>query len=177
MKLAFSKILLALITFTFFLLSSAKASEINEENILRLINTERSKRGIKELRIDAALSGAAHLKSRDMINRNYFEHYAYGLAPWDFMTNAGYSYQIGGENLAMNFMTGEGTMKALMNSPSHRDNILNPDFEDLGIGVVKGTFHEANKEHSTIMLTTMFGKKRSIFVNLFYSLKKVMPLY
>ena len=81
-------------TATLFVFSSqlAFASEINQENLIRLINQERNSRGIPSLKINSDLDAAASLKSKDMINRDYFEHYAFGLSPWDFISNSGYNY-------------------------------------------------------------------------------------
>lgn len=146
----------------------ALASEITPENLAYLINIQRSYYGLKPLKIDTDLSRAASLKSRDMLNRDYFEHFAYGLAPWDFIRNAGYEYLYAGENLAMGFKTSEGTVKAWMNSPAHRANILNPDYEDMGVGVVKGTYTKTNgKTVETTMVTNMFGRKKPMIVEVF----------
>jgi len=149
----------------------ALASDITSSNIEYLINKERIYYGLQPLKSDSDLDRAAKLKSKDMINRNYFEHFAYGLTPWDFVKNSGYKYKYAGENLAMNFDTSEGVVKAWMNSPAHRANILSTDFEDIGIGVVKGVYTE-NKNgfedtYETTMVTTMYGKKKPVIFDFF----------
>jgi uncharacterized protein YkwD len=143
------------------------ASDINQDNILNLLNQERTSRRLPKLELNDELSNAANLKSRDMINRNYFEHFAFGLTPWDFVKNAGYTYMYAGENLAMDFNTSEGMVDAWMNSPAHRENILNPDFRDVGIGVVKGEYTENGSTNSTIMVTNMFGRQKPMVVKVF----------
>ena len=145
----------------------AFASEINQDNLIKLINQERNSRGIPSLKVDADLNQAASLKSKDMINRDYFDHYAYGLSPWDFITNSGYNYLYAGENLAMDFNTSEGVVKAWMNSPAHRDNILNPDFNDTGLGIVKGEYTEDGYVHNTTMISNMFGRKKPAILKAF----------
>lgn len=138
------------------------ASEINIKNVVDLTNQERSLNGLKPLNLDSDLGHAAYSKSANMVARNYFDHFAYGLSPWLIIRNSGYDYQIAGENLAMDFNSPEGIVSAWMNSTDHRKNILNPDFQDVGIGVVKGEFTESDgTKHETTMVTQMFGKKKS----------------
>ncbi len=158
-------------------ISSAYASEINESNLFEIINRERRERNLSELKINADLKRAATLKSKDMVNRNYFEHYYNGRTPWDFMAIAGYDYAYAGENLAMDFQTSEGAVKTWMNSPAHRDNILNPEYEETGLGVVRGTYIENGQAHTTVMITNMFGKRKSVFIKALESIKRLIPLY
>lgn len=155
--------------FIFILLLSghAFASDITQENIERLINKERASRELPELTINQDLNNAASLKSRDMINRDYFEHFAHNLTPWIFIKNSGYDYLYAGENLAMDFKTSEGMVKAWMNSPAHRDNILNPDFDEIGIGVIKGEFTDKSGERETTMVSNMFGRKKPTIIKIF----------
>lgn len=152
-------LLLSLIA-TVFSISPARASEVSSENIIYLVNKERVYYGLTPVKVDAQLQDAATAKSKDMINRNYFEHYAYGLKPWDFMARAGYNLSAGGENLAMNFEDSEDIVNAWMASPLHRNNILNANFEDIGVGVVKGAYADNNFSKETTMVTEMFGKKQ-----------------
>jgi len=139
----------------------ASASPVTSEKIIELTNYERGLRGLKPLKNNSQLFQAANIKSSNMIARNYFEHSAYGITPWVIIKNAGYDYQVAGENLAMDFNTAEGVVSAWMKSPTHRYNVLNPDFEDIGVGVVKGDYSMSDSDsHSTFMVTQMFGKKK-----------------
>jgi len=144
----------------FFNFELARASEITSENIINVVNKEREARDIDPLSADDKLQNAAKLKSTDMIVRNYFEHYAYSLTPWSFILGQDYRYSIAGENLAMGFNTSEGVVSAWMNSPAHRENILNPEFEDIGVGVVKGEFNDNGKEINTTITTEMLAKPK-----------------
>lgn len=161
---------ISLVIFSLFVIvanaRAALASEINEENILRLINKERTYRGIPSLEIDERLDKAAIRKTEDMINRNYFEHYAFGLTPWNFITEAGYNYLYAGENLAMDFDTSEGMVRSWMQSTTHRNNILNPDFDETGIGIVKGEYTEDGNSHETYMVTNMFAREKPAVLRL-----------
>lgn len=145
----------------------ARASEITPTNIEILINQERVKRGFSPLKENLSLNFAAENKSRDMILRNYFEHYAYGLTPWMFIVDQNYDYLYAGENLAMDFRTSEGMVSAWMASASHRRNILNPDFEDIGVGVIKGEFNDNSGTKETTIVTNMFGTKKPAVIRLY----------
>lgn len=165
-----TKITLSLFALSFVLISSAPkalASDVSVENITYLLNKERIYHGLSPFSLDTDLNHAAKNKSKDMLNRNYFDHYAYGLTPWDFINNAGYKYLYAGENLAMDFQTSEGMVNAWMNSPAHRKNILSEDFEDIGIGVVKGAYVENGQEKETILVSNMFGRKKPVIVEIF----------
>jgi uncharacterized protein YkwD len=158
----------------FTLTAKAFASEINDENVFKQLNQERTARGLQALKENNDLTNAARLKSKDMVNRDYFEHYAFGLAPWDFMSISGYDYLYAGENLAMDFATSEGMVKAWMNSPAHKENILNPDFKEIGIGVVKGAYTEKNLTHESTVVTTMFGTEKPRFLKIIDHLIKLL---
>ena len=145
----------------------ALAAPINPENVEKLVNQERTSRGISPLNINYSLDFAAQKKSFDMINRNYFDHYAYGLSPWIFIQNENYDYLYAGENLAMDFNTAEGMVSAWMASPSHRKNILNPDFNEMGVGVVKGEFSDNSGAHETEMVTNMFATRKPAIIRVF----------
>jgi uncharacterized protein YkwD len=150
----------------------AFASEINPKNVLKSINTERTNRGLSSLKEDSNLDFASTLKTKDMLNRDYFDHYANGLTPWDFFRIADYDYLYAGENLAMDFVTSEGMVKAWMNSPKHRENILNPDYADIGIVIVKGEYNDNGKTRQTIMVTNMFGHKKPAIVRIYNYIAK-----
>lgn len=152
--------------------SFAEASEINAQNLLSLINKQREAENLTPLKENQSLDNAANLKAKDMINRNYFEHYAYGLTPWDFIRLSGYSYLYAGENLAMDFNTAEGMVNAWMKSQKHRDNIMNPDYTNIGFGIVKGTYTENGAQHETIMVSNMFGREKPGIYKFFEMLSK-----
>ena len=152
----------------------AHASEITSENVRFQVNYYREIRGLKPLDDDARLDNAAENKSTDMIDRDYFEHYAYGLSPWIFIADQKYNYLYAGENLAMDFQTSEGMVRAWMSSPTHRRNILNPDFDDIGIGIVKGEYTENGNTHETVMVTNMFGKEKPKIMQFFDKVVEVL---
>lgn len=116
------------------------ATSMNANEIIGLSNQQRTSRGLGALGTNAKLNQAALAKAQDMVNRNYWSHYAPdGTSPWYFITNAGYSYATAGENLAKDFNTSGGVVNAWMNSAAHRDNILNAGFSETGVAVLNGT--------------------------------------
>jgi uncharacterized YkwD family protein len=109
-----------------------------EQEMLNLINQSRKQNGLKALTIEHEISEIARIKSKDMIDSNYFSHNSptYGN-PFDMLKNFGVSYLKAGENIAGNTSV-QKAHEALMNSPGHRKNILSPDYTHVGIGIVKG---------------------------------------
>lgn len=121
-----------------------------QKEVVRLVNVERSKRGLSELSFNTELSNVATLKSQDMINKNYFDHTSptYG-SPFDMMKQFNISYRTAGENIAKGQRTPAEVVNSWMNSPGHRANILNANFTDIGIGVSKSS-------NGTLYWTQMF---------------------
>lgn len=109
-----------------------------EEEMLRLVNEERTAQGLEPLLMDEQLRAVARAHARDMFKRGYFSHYSpEGSSPFDRMRAAGIQYLSAGENLAL-APTVEVAHAGLMNSPGHRRNILSPDFRRVGIGALDG---------------------------------------
>lgn len=108
-----------------------------EQRLFDLVNQDRLQNGLKPLALDEALSRVARMKAQDLVANNYFSHYSptYGWPP-QMVRNAGISYRYGvGENI-VETTTVERMNLQLMNSPSHRANILDPNFTHVGIGIV-----------------------------------------
>lgn len=115
------------------------AAQISPEEVVRLTNQKRSEAGLPPLVFNQTLASAAYTKGRDMIDKDYWAHVAPdGTQPWKFFTQFGYRYRYAGENLARDFSNAGSAVEAWMNSPTHRDNILNPKYKEIGIGVTEG---------------------------------------
>ncbi len=99
------------------------------------MNVERQKYGMPVLYFDNSISDVARTKSQDMAVNNYFSHYSptYGMAS-DMLLSYGITWTAWGENIASGQDTPEEVVNAWMNSSSHRDNILSPNFVFLGVG-------------------------------------------
>ncbi|MDI3538297.1 MAG: hypothetical protein PWP12_504 [Bacillota bacterium] len=110
----------------------------DEARMVELVNQERVKAGLKPLVVDMRLVETARAKSRDMIEGSYFGHNSPVLgSPFEQMRRSGISYHYAGENLA-GAPTVEQAHAALMKSPGHRANILNPNFTRIGVGIADG---------------------------------------
>ena len=111
-----------------------------EEEVLRLVNEERTKRGLNALKRASDLDALARAHSADMINRHFFDHNnPDGQSPFDRMRAAGISYRAAAENIASGQRSAEAVMNAWMNSSGHRANILNGTYTEIGIGAVKSS--------------------------------------
>ena len=110
-----------------------------EEEVLTLVNQERSKIGLKPLQMDWELARVARMKSQDMAQKNYFSHTSptYG-SPFDMMKQFGINFRTAGENIASGQQTPKEVMESWMNSQGHRENILKPDYTHLGVGYYRG---------------------------------------
>jgi len=118
------------------------SSEITVSKVLSQTNNEREKLGLSDLKYNDTLSQSAAAKAQDMFANNYWAHNSpQGKTPWDFFKSAGYQYSIAGENLAKDFYDTDGLIKAWMNSPTHRDNIVNTKYQEIGIAVVNGVLN------------------------------------
>jgi hypothetical protein len=89
-----------------------------------------------------------------MLAKGYWAHFAPdGTSPWSFFLSFGYKYKYAGENLARDFPDAASAVNAWMNSPSHKENILNSNYSEIGIGVVEGNLAGAD----TTIIVQFFG--------------------
>lgn len=141
-------------TFNSIGLSQVAASSITAGTLIGYTNQERQNSGLGTLATNSKLTAAAHAKANDMISKDYWAHFGpNGESPWQFITAAGYSYIHAGENLAKGFSTSEGVHQAWMASPTHRANIVNGNYKEIGIAVVQGEL----LGEQTILVVQMFG--------------------
>jgi hypothetical protein len=132
------------------------ASNIFVDDIVADTNAYRRQNGLSDLRFDSTLSQAAQKKAEDMFEDDYWAHIAPdGTTPWTFITRAGYDYVYAGENLAKDFQKSGAVVVAWMESPSHRQNILNEKFKDIGVAVVNGELDG----YETTLVVQMFGQR------------------
>lgn len=126
------------------------SSNIDQKKLIELTNQERVKKGLSPVVENEALDQAAQLKAQNMFSENYWAHFApSGKTPWDFILGAGYKFSYAGENLAKNFYNSQDVVVAWMNSPTHKDNLLNSHYQDIGIAVVDGVL---NGEKTTLVV-------------------------
>jgi len=121
-----------------------------------LTNQKRQENGLPPLQLNGMLAQAAEGKAQDMFAKNYWAHIAPdGTTPWYFIKSAGYEYLYAGENLARGFTTASDTVSAWMASPSHRENMLSKNYNEVGFAVESGTLTGSE----TILVVEMFGSR------------------
>ncbi|KUK79908.1 MAG: Uncharacterized protein XD95_0042 [Microgenomates bacterium 39_7] len=130
------------------------SSSITVEDVVSQTNQKRVESGLQPLTLNAQLSAAALAKAQDMLDKQYWAHSSPdGKQPWDFMKAANYRYRVAGENLARDFYHTSDMIQAWMTSPTHRDNILNSQYQQIGIAVVNGNL----EGFETTLVVQMFG--------------------
>lgn len=118
---------------------SALASEITVANVIKLVNQARETQGVMDLQENNQLDAVAQDKLNDMVKNDYFAHTSpQGINPWYWFQKEGYDYKYAGENLAINFTQSEDQQKAWMDSATHRQNILNANYQQIGVAVGAG---------------------------------------
>lgn len=106
-----------------------------EQLAVNLLNQARQNEGIEPLKVNLQLSKLAADYALDMRNRKFFAHVdPDGKDPFERMAAVGIDFPNAGENIALSPDV-ETAHRMLLESPLHRENILNPKFTEIGIGV------------------------------------------
>ncbi|TGE35370.1 hypothetical protein E4K67_25595 [Desulfosporosinus fructosivorans] len=111
----------------------------DEQLMVDMINQQRQAAGVNPVIADLRLTAVGRAKANDMKVNNYFSHTSptYG-SPWAMMQQAGITVGWAGENISGNKSVA-GSMAALMQSPGHKANILDPRFTHVGVGIAYGS--------------------------------------
>lgn len=123
---------------------------ISSNKILELVNKERINNNSKPLRTNNELMKAAHNKAQYLIDNNVFEHNSNNKQFSQWIKESGYNYSFIGENLAENFKDNDSTIKAWLESSSHKENMLNNNFTETGIAVIQ--------KNNRIIVVQIFGR-------------------
>jgi hypothetical protein len=127
-----------------------------------LANSDREAEGLSTLTVSPVLEKAAALKASDMAEKGYFAHVTpEGYQPWYWFQKAGYKYTYAGENLAINFGDSDEVNEAWMKSPTHRANIMNGKYTEVGIATALGSY----EGKSTVFVAQMFGTPSKSFAS------------
>jgi uncharacterized protein YkwD len=122
--------------------------------VISLTNKIRKDLNIQELTENTKLTQAAMWKVEDMMINQYFAHMGPdGKRVADWLKLANYNFKFGGENLAIGFQTAEEIVNAWKNSPTHYKNMIDPDFQDIGVGISAGKY----KEYDATFAAQYFG--------------------
>jgi len=130
-------------------------SAISAGAIISLTNQARLQNDLPTLKVNHLLTKSAENKAEAIIKNQFFAHdQPDGKKFSEWIKEKDYHYLIVGENLAMGFSSNEAIMKAWMQSPMHKKNILNPEYKDIGLAVVKGKMNG----QETYIIVQYFGK-------------------
>lgn len=122
-------------------------------------NKERASDALPPLVRNATLDAAAKLKAEHMAKNEYFAHYSPdGVSPWYWFGQAGYNFVHAGENLAIHFTDSSEVVEAWMNSPTHRANIMNGNYQEIGIGTATGEY----EGYPTVYVVQLFGTQGAV---------------
>lgn len=153
-------LLLELVIIPFFLYfpKSIFFADLTKTALFEFTNNARESSGLQPLKENPTLNEAAYLKAKDMIEKGYFAHYSpEGITPWHWIERSGYNYKLAGENLAIGFLDSEQVHRSWMNSLSHKKNILNPNYQEIGIAVLKDNF----QGNETTLVVQFFGSQKT----------------
>lgn len=132
------------------------ATSVSESSLLEATNQQRTANGQNSLVTNDRLSAAAKAKAQDMVKRNYWAHNTPdGNTPWVFIDQTGYTYQKAGENLAYGFASSKDTVTGWMNSPSHKENLLDPSYREVGFGIANAPNYQDNGPETIVV--AMYG--------------------
>ncbi|MDP2671529.1 MAG: CAP domain-containing protein [bacterium] len=135
------------------------ATNIYQNEVISLTNEQRISNGVRGLKESALLDQAAQKKAADMFAKDYWAHFAPdGTSPWHFFDIVGYKYSAAGENLARDFQTSEGVVQGWMNSPSHKENLLNKNYTEIGVAVVNGSL----QGEQTTLVVQLFARSTAV---------------
>jgi len=129
-------------------------SSVTVDEVVSATNRERLAAGLKSLKYSDLLSAAAQKKGANMMEENYWAHNSpSGKSPWVWFNQVGYKYTYAGENLAKDFGSTDRMMAAWMNSPTHKANIVNDKYQEIGVAIMQGNLAGSD----TVLVVQLFG--------------------
>ncbi|MBI4779167.1 CAP domain-containing protein [Candidatus Falkowbacteria bacterium] len=131
----------------------AYLSAIAPEEIIALTNEERAAAGLSALTANQLLTQAAIAKGKAILESQTFKHNIDDKKFSSWIRDAGYNYSYAGENLAIDFTTGQSIIEAWKNSPLHKKNLLSPYYKEIGVSAIQGKF----QGQSTTIVVQIFG--------------------
>jgi uncharacterized protein YkwD len=124
------------------------------EKVVDLTNQLREQQGVPPLQKSELLAQTANQKCRDMLMNQYFAHVSPdqdSITTW--LERGGYDFAAAGENLAMGFSQAEELVQAWEDSKTHRQNLLDTDYKEIGVAMMSGDY----KDVETTFATQHFG--------------------
>lgn len=128
-----------------------QGANIDKGTVIAYINQERANNGLKPLVENGLLNNSCYNHNADMFNQQYWDHtnpQGKGFDKW--ITEAGYRYQLCGENTAKGYFDNRALVNAWMGSAGHRANILNTRYTEVGFNVMTGSLNNSYDAISTM---------------------------
>lgn len=134
-------------------------ADVSKTALVEMLNVQRGELGLGQLVENSQLNQAAEMKAQDMLDNDYFSHNSpQGVDPWYWLKLAGYNYHYAGENLGIGFVDSGEIHKAWNESPTHKENLLNANYNEIGIAILQGNF---NGGYNTVVVQ-FFGTQQSV---------------
>lgn len=136
--------------------------EVNRDFVIDIIdrtNIERKKATVQLLTENSALSYAAYLRAKEILNNQDFNHYASGsgdIKARKAVEVVGYRYSEVGENLARGYDDPNLVIEGWLNSPEHKQNMLKSNYREIGVAVLNGKFQD---EDNIDIVVQLFGER------------------
>jgi len=127
-----------------------------EQTLLDLTNEARAKEKLPPLKMNATLLKVARAHAANMAKQHLMEHVLDGKNPAQRVEKAGYDYRSVGENIAAAEKGASlaQVFKGWMESKEHREHILSPKFDEIGLGL-------ASDDKGETYFAQVFGKERT----------------
>jgi hypothetical protein len=130
---------------------------LSDTNAIRITNQESA------LKLNSQLTAAAQAKANDMAGRDYWSHKTPdGEEPWVFVAEQSYNYQKLGENLATGFSNEQATVNGWYASPPHRENLLDPNYTEVGFGIASVPDYRAAGGGPMTLVVAFYGEPAGI---------------
>ncbi|MDO8668829.1 MAG: CAP domain-containing protein [Candidatus Buchananbacteria bacterium] len=150
------KLILLTAIFVYPNITSDNNIEANAKELIDMTNEYRKELGLNELTPNARLTQAAVNKARNLLLEQYFAHTSPGGIKFsEWIKDVGYKYFYVGENLAIDFNSNQEIFQAWLNSESHRENIIKPQYQEIGIAVLEGKY----QNRQTAVVVQLFGSR------------------
>jgi uncharacterized protein YkwD len=131
---------------------------IDSNALFNMTNQTRQEMRLPPVQLNDALNQAALKRANDMVTQGYFSHVSpTGNRAWPFIQESGYQFTSAGENLAKDFKNTNDLYKALLNSPTHKANLTNGKYTDMGIAILPATVNGKK----TYYVVQLFGEPKS----------------
>lgn len=139
--------------------TNSKKAPIAAQSLYLLINAHRKDAGLSPLSPSPKLEQSAQLKINDMIEKNYWQHTdPTNVESWPLFKQAGYEYLVAGENLSFALNSAWDVFSSWVASPTHNAQLLNPEYEDLGVAIDCHTYQKLAEQPCIAVLH--LGKER-----------------